>query len=309
MAPCALRPEPRLRPPRAAFAAVGAFFLVAAVSVVPPGTRVIYETRSKYNRVVVRENSAGVRYLMFSDTGGYQTVRRPGDEDNLELPYSQVMMVGLGLVPEPRRILVLGLGGGAIPSFLHKRYPRARIDCVEIDPVVVDVARRYFDFREDSHLRAHVADGRRFVEESRRVYDVIFLDAYGDDFIPIHLATREFLTAVRSIVHPRGVVLGNVWGRGSNALYDSMVRTYQAVFEQLYLFGVPARSNVIFLALPRPGRLSAEEVAAAAGKAAEARDFGYDLAELVRFGFADVSDEPFEAPILEDETVDVSRPR
>ncbi|MGQ9592210.1 MAG: spermidine synthase [Planctomycetota bacterium] len=301
MVPRSLRPEPRLRPPRAALAAAGAFFLVAAVSVVPSGTRVIYETRSKYNRVVVRENSQGVRYLMFSDTGGYQTVRRPGDEDNLELPYSKVMMVGLGLVPEPRRILVLGLGGGAIPSFLHKRFPRARIDCVDIDPVVVDVAKRYFGFKEDPYLRARVADGRKFVEESRRVYDAIFLDAYGDDSIPIHLATREFLTAARSTVHPRGVILGNVWGRESNALYDSMVRTYQAVFEQLYLFGVPARSNVILLALPRPGRLAAEEIAEAAGKAAEARGFGYDLAELVRSRFHDASDELFDAPILEDE--------
>ncbi len=213
-------------------AALAGLFLLGAVSVVPPRTRVIYQTRSKYNdRIIVRENPEGVRYLMFSDDGGYQTVRRPGDCDNLELPYTKVMLAGLALSPQPRRILVVGLGGGAIPGFLHKRYPRTRIDCVEIDPAVVDVAKKFFGFKEDAYLRVFVADGRKFVEESRFVYDAIFLDAYGDEAIPVHLATREFLLAVRSTAHPRGVVLGNVWDRFSNALYDSIVRTYEAVFE------------------------------------------------------------------------------
>ena len=45
----------------------------------------------------------------------------------------------------------------------------------------------------------------------------------------------EFLQAVRAAVSPKGVVLANVWSRNSNPLYDSMVRTYQDVFEGLYI--------------------------------------------------------------------------
>ncbi len=263
------------------------------------GRQVIYQTRSAYNHIFVLEDAEGLRYLLFSENGAQQSVRRPGETNILELPYSRTMMVGLACVDPPERILVVGLGGGSIPSFLHARYPRAHIDCVEIDPAVIDVAKRFFDFREDDRLKAYAADGRKFIEDTKNRYDLVFLDAYGDDFIPPHLATREFLLAVRRILSPRGVVLGNIWSRASNHLYDSMVRTYQDVFEQLYLFQVPARGNVIFLAIPRPGRLSLDELARQAQAVTRQRQLGFDLGELIRSGHREVQVDP-DASVLRD---------
>ena len=150
----------------------------------------------------------------------------------------KAMPVGLAFVKEPKRVLIVGLGGGTIPGFLHKHYPETSIDAVDIDPDVVDVAKRFFGFREDATMKAHVTDGRRFIEECKEPYDVIFLDAFGSDSIPYHLATREFLQAVRRATKPDGVVLGNVWSSSINRLYDSMVRTYQATFDELYIFDV-----------------------------------------------------------------------
>jgi spermidine synthase len=99
-------------------------------------------------------------------------------------------------------------------------------------------------------MRAHVADGRRFIEECRDPYDIIFLDAFGSDRIPYHLATREFLWAVKKALTPRGVALGNIWKRSHNSLYDSMMRTYLDVFEEVHLLDVPEAVNAILLALP-----------------------------------------------------------
>ena len=113
------------------------------------------------------------------------------------------MPIGLAVVEEPKRILIVGLGGATIPNFLHKHYPRTTIDVVDIDPDVVVVAKKFFGFKDDPTMRAHVADGRKFVEESRDRYDIIFLDAYGRDNIPYHLATREFLQAARARYRPR----------------------------------------------------------------------------------------------------------
>ena len=264
------------------------------------GKKVIYETRSRYNHIIVEEDAKGVRYLLFSKTGGYQSARKPGEVDRLELPYSRVMMAGLACIEEPRRALVVGLGGASIPTFLHQRYPKMRIDCVEIDAEVVSVAKRFFGFQEDDFLRAHVADGRKYVEKSTERYDVIFLDAFGNDFVPRHLTTREFLRAVRKRLSPKGLVVANVWGRRSNALYDSMIRTYKAVFEQVYLISVPKRSNVIVLALPRRGKITRGELGRQAARISRTRRLPFDLAELVRKGYRDAREIDFQPPILRD---------
>lgn len=284
-------------------AALAALLLVLIGALVPQATKVIYETKSEYNHIIVREDDEGRRYLLFSETGGYQTVRKPGETDELDLPYSRVMIAGLACVENPERMLLVGLGGGSIPTFLHKRYPKTKIDCVEIDADVIDVARRFFGFREDQNLQAHAADGRKFIEETSERYDVIFLDAYGDDFIPKHLTTREFLKAVRRILKPKGIVLGNVWGRYSNPLYDSMVVTYREVFDELYLLKVPDRSNVILVAFPWKEKLTRDDLAKKAVALAKEKDFRYDIEPLVKNGFLDSATLIFDGKVLEDRTI------
>ena len=74
-----------------------------------------------------------------------------------------------------------------MPMFLRAYYPNATIHAVDIDPDVVHVAKEYFGFREDERLKAHVGDGRAFVENAREPYDIIFLDAFGTRNVPPHL--------------------------------------------------------------------------------------------------------------------------
>jgi len=251
------------------------------------GETVLYEKASPYNNVVVSVNEAGMRILRFEHGGARQSLVKPGDPDYLGLSYVRTAFTGLALTGEPKRILVIGLGGGTLPSFLHKHYPAAVIDAVDIDPVVVDVARRYFGFRDDALMKGHVGDGRRFVEEVKQPYDMIFLDAYGSDSVPEHLATEEFLRAVRRAVKPDGIVVGNIWGRGHNRLYDRMVRTYQEVFDDLYILDVRNAGNQILLALPRVQRLTQEQLAEIARKVSTAKRFDFDLGDQVNYGFLD----------------------
>ncbi len=250
-----------------------------------PDRKVLCERDSPYNTIVVTEDGRGVRTLSFKKDGAQQSVVKVGDPDHIELPYARVMPVGLALVEKPQRVLIVGLGGGTIPSFLHKHYPEATIDAVDIDPDVVDVAKEFFGFREDSTMRAHVNDGRRFIEECRDPYDIIFLDAYGSENIPYHLATREFLVAVRRALTPNGAVVGNVWSRRSNTLYDSMVRTYQDVFDELYVFDVRDSGNKILVALPYERQIQRDELAQRARSVSAEKDFPFDMGELVEYGY------------------------
>ena len=266
---------------------------------------VLYEKPAMFGTIVVTEEQDGVRILRFSRGGARQSLVKPGDPEHLGLPYAPVVFVGLALCAEPNRLLVVGLGGGTLPMFLRRHYPNAVIDAVDIDPHVVDVAKRFFGFREDGAMRAHADDGRRFIEQVQRPYDAIFLDAFASTELPAHLTTKEFLRAVRSAVKPDGVVVGNLWGRSSNPLFDAMVRTYQDVFDELFILDVRGAENKILLALPRAQPLTRTELVERARRVSTTKRFRFDLGELAEYGFlrANVKDET--ARVLQD----ASRPR
>jgi spermidine synthase len=275
--------------------------LVALFVLACAAQTVIYEKVSLHGAIIVTEGSGGLRTLYFSPGGARQSVVKPGDPDHLELPYARTALAGLALCEDPRRILVVGLGGGTLPSFLRKHYPNVRIDVVDIDPEVVEVAKKFFGFREDPGMQAHVDDGRRFIENIREpVYDVIFLDAFGTDSVPAHLTTHEFLRAVRRAVMPDGVVVGNVWSRSSNPLYDSMVRTYQEAFDELFILDVPGGANKILLALPRNQPLTQSELAQLARRVSAAGQYRFDLGDLVNYGFLRAHQKNQQGRLLED---------
>jgi spermidine synthase len=279
----------------------GLFAVVAPCVLACAAQTVVYEKASPYNTIIVTEDQKGMRTLLFERGGGRQSVVKPGDPDHLELPYARVALAGLALCEEPHRILVVGLGGGTLPMFLRTHYPLATIDVAEIDPDVVDVAKKFFGFVEDERMRARVGDGRQFIEKARQAdYDIIFLDAFDARDVPKHLTTREFLEITRRALKPNGVVVSNVWRPASNPLYDSMARTYQEAFEELFILDVPGDVNNIFLALPRTQPLGQGELALLARKISTAKRFRFDLGELVDYGFLHAREKNRQARVLRD---------
>jgi len=256
-----------------------------ALSSVCTANTLVHEREAMFGTIVVTDEGDGVRTLRFGRYGPRQSVVKLGDPDHLVLGYTRTALVGLALAEAPRRMLVVGLGGGTLPMFLHKHYPEATIDAVDIDPQVIEVARAHLGFREDALLRAHAADGRAFIEKTREPYDVIFLDAFSSSELPAHLTTREFLLAVHRALTPGGVVIGNVWDRYANRLYDSMIRTYQDVFDELYVLDSAGAGNKIFLALPRRLQLTDAELVARARRISSAKRFRFDMGEAANFGF------------------------
>lgn len=256
----------------AALCAIGGFASAAET--------VLYEKPSQYNNIIVTEDEDGLRVLRFEKGGARQTIAKPGRPEFLGFAYTKVAFVGLALAEDPQRMMIVGLGGGTMPMFLRHYYPKAVIDAVDIDPDVVHVAKTYFGLREDPRLETHVGDGRAFVENVREPYDIIFLDAFGTRNVPPHLTTVEFMRAVRRAVKPTGVVVWNIWGRVSNPLYDSMVRTYQEVFDDIILLDVPGTTNKILFGLPRQHSLDRAQLSRLARKVSTALGFEFDLGDI-----------------------------
>ena len=124
----------------------------------------------------------------------------------------------------------------------RRAYPELkRIDVVDIDPCVFDMARKHFGYRDDDGVIAsHVCDGRLFLRNTERKYDAIILDAYSaGGRIPWHLVTDGFMGPVKERLAPGGVMLMNVISaiEGSHSrLLQAVHRTATGVFPSAYLF-------------------------------------------------------------------------
>ncbi|HEU5207763.1 MAG TPA: fused MFS/spermidine synthase [Longimicrobiales bacterium] len=263
--------------------AAAALFALVLILLLSQRPRVVFDEVGEYGRVRVTENAAGLRTLYTGEGRARQSVIRPGDPLHLELPYTRVASIGLALVPPDAHILYVGLGGGAMPMHARQVLPRATIDVVEIDPLIVHVAQEHFGFRPDSLLRVHTADGRALIEAAAvESWDLIVLDAFSDDAIPHSLATREFLEVVHSRLRPSGVVLSNLWT--ANDAYASMLATYRSVFAAAHLLHVPNRRQVVLIASRPLGVVTRDTLVAAARRSDDAL-----LESIVRNGYEALS--------------------
>jgi len=223
-------------------ALVGA--LLAAAVADPGESAVLHQERSLYRNIVVYEDD-GLRCMAFGrNLGMRQSCTSLAEPAHLVFNYARLVMGASYLVPAPRRILVVGLGGGGLTMALQRVFPAAAIDAVEIDPAVVRMARRYFDFAPSETTNVYEEDGRVFVKRMQKKglkYDLVVLDAYDHDYIPEHMLTVEFLLEVKSLLAERGVVAGNTFT--SSKLYDHESATYYAVFGDF--FGMKTNNRVI----------------------------------------------------------------
>jgi spermidine synthase len=191
-------------------------------------------------------------------------------------PYAKMMMMGLLMVPEPERILVVGLGGGTLPVALSELYPDTQIDAIEIDPAVKMVAETYFGFRENDHLSVILQDARVFTKRAlmrETRYDLIMLDAFNGDYIPEHLLTREYLEETRGLLSENGVVAANTFA--ISRLYDHESTTYREVFGTFYNVRSRVSANRVILA--SNGELPDRETLAERGRTLGPRLSRYDI--------------------------------
>ena len=239
---------------RARAAAVSALLIGAAgIGQIPseqphPASGLIAIEQSPYAEIRVLDTPDGKLRLLVID-GGTHTIARPG---TWESAYPYVALVGVSrcLVPRPGRVLVVGVGGGSVlKDFASRGW---QVDAVEIDPVVVKVAREHFGLLpEDGQV--FTMDGRRFASSDVGPYDVVVLDAFGSSSIPFHLVTREAFGLIASRLAPGGVLAINV---ESDGWHGDVVRAVSATLRTRFahVVALPAEAaagdlgNVVLLA-------------------------------------------------------------
>jgi len=257
----------RPRPSSSSLFALLALFLLleapapaARAGRAPLGSGVLeIDVRSKFSHVRVRRRGS-VRSLIFVRNNGVEAVETVMDVRRphvLLVPYTQVMFASYLFQPDPRRVAVVGLGGGAMVRFLRHHEPELVVDAVEIDPVVVKIAAEQFGTRPDDKLTITTADGLEYLKATDVRYDVIYLDAFlkpsaetDATGVPLRLKTEQFYGGLKGKLSPGGVVVVNL---NQHPRVAGDLETLRAAFRQTHVFRV-STTNVVVVASPSEQR-------------------------------------------------------
>lgn len=223
-----------------------------------------HEETSAYSTIRVRRDG-DVRLLTFVRDDGRELVQSRIDlkaPQTLASPYARSMFASFLYQPEPRRVLVVGLGGGAMVRFLAHHAPDVQVDAVEIDPAVVRLADQYFGVRSGGHVRVVTADAVAFIESTTERYDLIFMDAFlrpSSDTdatgVPSRLKTVAFLGRVKQALAPGGVVAFNINQHAGTA--DDIAAVTEAFGRVAIYRSTPAENEVV---VATEGAIPADEV-------------------------------------------------
>lgn len=205
-----------------------------------------YKTMAGTAHVYEIEYDDGNPVRVLNVRGTYQSATYLG-EDCYELVFGyhrayNAMFEACGVGLPIRHVAMLGGGGFSYPKYLVAHHPEISVDVVEIDPMVVAIAERWFyldrlmaefDTEATGRLRVFEEDARGFVEDGRRVYDAILNDCFSARVPVMSLATAQAAHAIHRRLAPGGLYLTNVISalRGRRAaLLHAVMRTLQGEF-------------------------------------------------------------------------------
>lgn len=166
--------------------------------------------RSAARMAVHISEERGLRLMHLGDDA-IQSRMRLDRPDELSLAYTRAMMGGLLFNPKARDFLMIGLGGGSLAKFIHRRLPRARVTAIEINAQVLIAARTMFGVPKDGRrFSALLGDGAKLVRTLEPAsFDVVLLDAYcGGRQVPA-ITRRAFYERVLAVLRPGGVLVVN----------------------------------------------------------------------------------------------------
>ncbi|MCP4411492.1 MAG: spermidine synthase [Gammaproteobacteria bacterium] len=212
---------------------------------------VLHSEKSLYRNIIVEEKR-NLRCMVFglhSKNPDNQSCFDTDRPDYLVFSYTKLVMAGLSTIPAPENVLIIGLGGGTLPMTIEELFPKTQIDTVELDEAVLQVAKKWFYYKESNRQKTHLLDGRVFVKRQLRLkrnYDLIILDAFNGDYIPEHLMTMEFFDEIKALLGINGLLIANTFS--NNKLYHHESVTYQSIFGNFYYIHSSKTANrVIFV--------------------------------------------------------------
>lgn len=213
------------------------------------GLPVLFEGESRFEHYrVVDVNYFGreARVLYSGDGVAAQSGLAQDGRAELLFDYNQRFIELIdGLLPS--RILLIGGGACTLPLAIMEKYPAVRVDVIERDPLLPELAGQYFGFHETDMVKVRITDGWQYLAEAHEPYDMILIDVFVHASVPAQFQTSELGRRCRRLLAEHGVVAMNViaayHGRHA-ALLGREVAAFQGSFGDVQLF--PASNGISY---------------------------------------------------------------
>jgi spermidine synthase len=242
------------------------FFLAKSVHA---DTSQLIDVDSQYNRIWIyslrdAETKRPVLNLSTDPYGIQSGMFLDGDND-LVYRYSKYYRLADVINPSINKALMIGGAAYSYPKDFLKNHPVASMDVVEIDPKMTELAKKYFNLKDDPHLSVHHEDARVFLNNNQKKYDAIYVDAFNSHLsIPYQLTTKEAVQEIYNSLNDGGTVIINIISafQGDKSKFlRAELATYKSIFPQVYLFRVDNSDayrvqNVMLVAVKSPAAVN-----------------------------------------------------
>ena len=177
--------------------------------------------------------------------------------NHLLLRYTRAMMCFTLFVPQPRHILMVGLGGGSLLKFCYRHLPDTRITVLELRADVIALRDQFMVPPDDARLRIIETDALSYIARHPACADVLLLDGYDSDGLPPALGGARFYADCQRALLPGGVLVANLFSYDPH--YHAMVTRLKHCFHGAvcHFTGIAGNNRIIFAARAgshEPGR-------------------------------------------------------
>ncbi|MFZ6742079.1 fused MFS/spermidine synthase [Undibacterium sp. JH2W] len=186
--------------------------------------------------------------IMYLNPKCMQSAMKLDAPDELVCAYSRTVMGLLMFHPQPRHILLIGLGGGSLVKYCYRHLPDCRITVLEINADVIAMRELFMLPPDDDRLQVIHCDAVTHLQENTYDADVLLLDAYDENGLVADLNTAEFYAVCHANLVANGIMVANVWGKPS-ALAGMLSRLRQQFARQVSWTRSPDSYNLIVYAI------------------------------------------------------------
>lgn len=166
--------------------------------------KILWEGESPYNGKVKVIESSGMRRLVAQSYIQSRSLSKDGKTGF----YWDGFLENLPQLSQDSKILILGVGAGTSAKLLISKIGPISIHGVEIDPLIVELGKKYF-YLSEPNLKVFISDAEDFVNKTSDKYNAVWIDLFHGSKTPNFITSEVFLEKVRGILEEGGVVIAN----------------------------------------------------------------------------------------------------
>ena len=201
---------------------------------------------SSFEHPIVHETALS-KSMVFSDIDiqSRMSVARPNE---LQFEYTRLMMGAWLFQPQPRRVLMVGLGGGSLAKFCYQHFPQTHITVLEINPHVIALRQQFLIPDDNARFQVVQVDAAQFMAQTEQAFDLVLVDGFDQNGMPEPLCSPQFYANCRRVLTSGGVAVFNL--HRFHAYRDLYVDRIDSAYEgTLWVVNAPNSTNCVVFAL------------------------------------------------------------